>query len=237
MSMLPAPELIEVELDALWKQYGGRSVGLVGRRALKAHLASLSERILQPVSTLLETAQTIFWSPDPALRSLPLAALPLDQFALSERAEIVGVESLRALLRQSGQGRDVNLSSLRILADPAQPTSSSFSDLGSLRRQLRGLRRGEPAVLLEAPQDSGTALLVLPPRLSAEHRSFSLSMAHGPSLASLRSAERGDRFLRVLADKLEKGDPLSQAMKGAQTAARRKRSDPLGWAALMLWLD
>jgi len=235
---LPAPELIAVEVASLWDQYGGRRVGLADRRELKAHLASLSERILRPVSPLLETAKTIFWSPDPALSSLPLAALPLNELALSDRAEIVGIQSLRTLFRQGGQGSPANFSSLKILADPAQPGAGSSSDLSSLRRQLRGLRRGELAAMLEEPhQDSRTALLVLPPRLSAAHRLSYLSMNEGPSLSSLRSAERGDRFLRVLGDELEKGESLSQAMKAARAAARRKRSDPLGWAALTLWFD
>ena len=235
---LPDPASIASELDRLWQQYGGRRVGPANRHKLKVQLESLSERVLQPLNPLLETARTIFWSPDPALRLLPLAALVLDEKLLSERAQIFGVQSVRTLLESKRAGNGTSFSSLRVLADPAQPSSTSSSDLSSLRRQLRGLRRGDLAAVLGGGLErQGGELLVLPPKLSATHRLSYLSMTEGPSLFSLRSAQTEDRFLQVLARELEQGETLTSAMKGAMTVTRRKRLDPLGWAALMLWLD
>ena len=235
---LDDPDSLAAQLNALWRDFGGRKLGHAARRTLSPVLMGLSQQVLGPLEDLLTSASTLLWSPDPSLRAVPLAALPLGESMVADGVEIIGLHSLRSLLnlrdlRETGTHRDVAL-----LSDPSRPSAESFPELRQLGVQLRGLRHGNLAQMMgKAGRSGDSRLLVLPPQLSAAHRRAQLAMTNGPSLTSLRPAKPDDRYIRVLAAELAKGGALLESIKTAQGAARRTRRDPLGWASLVLWLD
>jgi tetratricopeptide (TPR) repeat protein len=235
---LDDPEALIAELNALWRDFGGRKLGHAARRALSPLLMDLSQRLLLPLDDMLKSASTILWSPDPSLRAVPLAALPLGETVLSERVEVIGLHSLRSVLMPRDLGNTGTPRGLVLLPDPSRPSAESFPELRELGVQLRGLRHGNLAQMMGGASQTGALrLLVLPPHLSAGHRSAQLEGTDGPSITSLRPVEPDDRYIRVLAAELEKGGALIESTNTARRAARRKRRDPLGWASLLLWLD
>ena len=238
---LGAPALLAAEIEALWREFGSRRVGVAARRKLAAALGAWGERLLQPASALIGAAHTVFWSPDPSLRSLPLAALPLGSIVLSDGAEVIGLESPRALLGWRDSQAQPRPWELRVVADPAEPSSLSDPDPLQLGAELRA-RRGRGLIVSKREVNSGELpsrdpVWLAPPRLSAAHRLAQLKGARGPSMVSMRHAEIDDPFLSVLAVEFARDTGLRQAIAKAREVAKKRRRDPLGWAAVMLWFD
>ncbi len=235
---LPSPQSLVSDLATLWRDFGHRRASPAVRRKLTAVLADLSARTIEPAADLLRGAHTVFWSPDSSLRALPVAALPIDGVELSEHAQIIGLESPRALLHHRAFSEQDRPRRLHLVADPSHPGAPKSRDLRRLGAELRVLKRTGLASGTEASSGrNGLPLAVLPLRLSIRHRLAYLAGSSGPSLTSLRRADQDDPFFRFLAEELADGSGVRESVKRARDKARKRRRDPLGWASALLWFD
>ncbi len=227
------------KLDQLWQEFGGRRVSLRLRHKLRGRLAVWAKRLLAPGAAELESASTILWAPDKALRTLPIAALPLANGILGERSTVLGVDSLHGDLADPTAKPAGAAVALSIVDGVAERTAVAVPDLETLASQLRGLRRGNSVLSGTGSSRvaaTGTRLLLLSARVAERQRVGLRELAGGARLVSSRPVLAEDRFVRRFTQELQSGNSILSSFEQAQRRARQVRRDPLGWASLTLFV-
>ncbi|MBJ94512.1 MAG: hypothetical protein CMP23_08540 [Rickettsiales bacterium] len=228
---------IEGELRSLWSEFGGASLGPRQRARLERWLVALSERFIAPLAPLLQASDTVFWFPSDELRALPLAALPLDGQALSERAGLIGLGGLRSLLTKRSS-LQATYSELLVLPDPSGLEDPGTAALELLKRQLEVLRTGR-STLVEMGigiAAAASTLPVVPVHQDRVYRRRLLENFPEVLLCHFRPLRKKEPLFELLSARLARGQALDEAFREVQRRVRRRRAEGLSSAAFMLWL-